>query len=275
MGHRYLIAISTAALVIAAAPSLAQSQLPRPGQLPPAGGQAQPAQRGQAAPQQPQQAAPKPYKVVAVGAPATVNDPTFEAFRKRVGEIAERKDRRALAGLVAQNFFWMGEKGDKADKRRPGIDNLAKAIDLDAKDGSGWETIGGYVADPTASPYPDRKDTVCGPGQPKFNPQELEALAKATGTDEEDWAYTVEAGVEVRAAAQPNAPVIEKLVMQFVRVMPDESPGSEDNPMVRIVAPSGKVGFVPGDAVSPLGGDELCYGKDAGGWKIVGFIGGE
>jgi hypothetical protein len=46
--------------------------------------------------------------------------------------------------------------------------------------------------------------------------------------------------------------------------------------MMRIVTPSGKVGFVAAEAVSPLGSDQLCYGKDASGaWKIVGMIGGE
>ena len=69
-------------------------------------------------------------------------DPSFEAFRKQLGAIAEKKDRKALAGLVAQNFFWMGEKGDKADKKKPGIDNLAKAIQLDGKEAPGWEMLG-------------------------------------------------------------------------------------------------------------------------------------
>jgi len=28
------------------------------------------------------------------------------------------------------------------------------------------------------------------------------------------------------------------------------------------------------DAISPLGNDQICYGKEAAGWKIIGFIGG-
>ena len=75
-------------------------------------------------------------------APAAVADPSFEAFRKQLGAVAEKKDRKALAGLVAQNFFWMGEKGDKADKKKPGIENLAKAIQLDGKEAPGWEMLG-------------------------------------------------------------------------------------------------------------------------------------
>jgi hypothetical protein len=41
------------------------------------------------------------------------------------------------------------------------------------------------------------------------------------------------------------------------------------------VTPSGKVGYVPIDTVSPLGNDQLCYVKDATGWKIAGFVGGD
>ncbi len=287
MRHRAIAAFSVTASLLLAAGSLgfAQSQAPRSGQLPPSGGQGSPPQqRGQAAPPQQQrgqptpppqqQAAPaKPYKPVSVTAPAPLSDPSFEAFRKQIGAIAEKKDRRALAGLVAQNFFWMGEKGDRADKKKPGIDNLAKAIELDGKEGPGWEMLGASAADPTGMPYPDRKDTICAPADPTFNAQELEALAKATGTDEGEWAYPTQPGLEMRASAQPNSPVVEKLGLHFVRVMQDQN--EQPGPMLRVVAPSGKTGFVAADALSPLGNDQLCYSKEGGGWKISGFIGGD
>jgi len=221
--------------------------------------------------------------VVAITAPAPVNDPSFEAFRKQLAAIAQKKDRKALAALVANNFFWMGDKGDKAQKGRPGIENLAKAITLDAKDGSGWDAIDGFSADPTGSPYSERPNTICAPADPNFNAQEFEALTKATGTEDSDWAFPTQPGLEMRAGPQPNAPVVEKLGLHFVRVMDDEGPGqgpppgggNQDKPMLKIVAPSGKVGYVPVDAVSPLVNDQVCYVKEAGGWKIAGFIGGD
>lgn len=277
MRHRVIAAASlaTSLVLAAAATGFAQSQLPRPGQLPPAGGQGgPPPQRGQQ-PAPPPAAAAKPYKPVSISAPAPIGDPSFEAFRKQIAAAAEKKDRKALAGMVAANFFWMGEKGDRADKKRPGIDNLAKAIGLDAKDGHGWEALGGYSSDPTGTAFPDRKDTICAPADPVFNPQELEALAKSTGTEEGEWAYPMQAGLEVHSGPQPNSPVVEKLGMHFIRVMEDGSPSSQDSPMVKVVAPSGKTGFVPGDAISPLGNDQICYSKDGAGWKISGFIGGE
>ncbi len=273
MKPHIIAVVSITSFLLAAAPALAQ---PRPGQLPPPSGQGGPPQRGQPAPPQQQQAAaPKPYKPVSISAPAAVTDPSFEEFRKQLGAIAEKKDRKALAGLMAPNFFWMGEKGDRADKKRSGVDNLAKAIQLDGKEAPGWELLGAASADPTGTPFPNRKDTICAPADPTFNPQELEALAKATGTDEGEWAYPTQTGLEVHAGPQPNSPVVEKLGLHFVRVMEDDAPGNQQSPMVKVVAPSGKIGFVPAEALSPLGSDQLCYSKEASGWKISGFVGGD
>ncbi len=161
-----------------------------------------------------------------------------------------------------QGFFWLKETGNAAGKRT-GIDALATALSLAAKDGSGWESLAEFAADETAAPYPDRPNTVCSPAGPDFNPQDLEKLAETTKTDIGDWGFTAQEGVEVHAAGQQNSPVIEKLGMQFVRVMPDTAPNASQD-FMRIVTPSGKVGFVAAEAINPLGSDQLCFGKDAG-----------
>jgi hypothetical protein len=295
---------AAAALLAAAAlwagPSVAQSQQPRQQQVPPPGGQAQPLQRGPQPvppaaqqrpqqqpqpPQQPQQAQqppqppPGPYQPVMISAPQPVSDPSFEPFRNQITEIARRKDRAALARLiVAQGFFWLGEQGDKADRRRPGIDNLSRALNLAAKDGVGWEALAGYASDPTAMPFPEKKDTLCAPADPVFDEKALEELTKATGTSVGDWGYPVQPSIEVRQTAQPNSPVLEKLGMHFVRVIDEPNPpqpAANQPPMLRVVTPSGKTGFLSAEVLSPLGNDQLCYVKEAGGWKIAGFIGGE
>ena len=132
-------AAATGATAPAAAAALAQ-QPPQPQQLRPLQQPQQPPQAQQPAPAQ-KVAPAKPYAPIAVTLPKPYVDPAFEAFRKQLGAIAARKDRGALARLVANDFFWMGEKGDKANKKKPGIDNLAAAIGLDAKDGPGWEML--------------------------------------------------------------------------------------------------------------------------------------
>lgn len=230
----------------------------------------------------PQQAKPQPvraYKPVEVKLPAPLNDASFEAFRKRLGEIAQKRDRAALAGLVvAQGFFWETESGDKSDKAKPGIDTLSAIIDLGGKDAAGWDLLTAYAGDPTAQPFPGRPNVVCAPADPTFDENALEELAKATRSDPGDWAFPLAEGVEVRASGNPKAPVVEKLGLHFVRILPDSDsddapPEANQAPLIKIATPSGKTGFVLADAIAPLGNDQICYVKDAAGWKIAGFVG--
>ena len=218
----------------------------------------------------------KPYKAVAVTLPSVNSDPGFAAFRKQLGDLAQRKDRAALAKLVvAQGFFWMQDK-DLADKRKPGIANLASAVDLDAKDGSGWEALSTYANDPTGQQLPDRPNVICAPAEPSLDPNAFDELVKSTHIDPPDWGYPAKDGVEVRSAGKPDAPVVDKLALTLVRVLPDSAPpdSADQQAFLHIATPSGKTGFVPLEAMSSLGGDQMCYTKDASGWKITGYFGG-
>jgi hypothetical protein len=277
---RTFVVSTIVAAGLIALPAAAQQTLPRPpSKMPPPGMQkgsppGPPGQKG-APQQQAPMAPPAPYAALKVAPPKPFADPSLAAFRKELTAVAQRKDRPALAKLViVQGFFWLKEDGNAAGKKT-GIEALATALSLAARDGSGWDTLTEFAADETAAAYPDRPNTVCSPAGPEFDAQALEKLAESTRTDVGDWGFTSADGVEVRASAVQNAPVIEKLGMQFVRVMPDTAPNAAQD-FMRIVAPSGKVGFVPAEAINPLGSDQLCYGKDAAGaWKIVGMIGGE
>jgi hypothetical protein len=265
--HRFaLTALAATALVIAgalaAAPLLAQ----------------QPAPPAQGAPGQaptPALAPPKPYMPVAIKLPIPVADPTFVAFRKQVGDIAAKKDRAALAKLVAPSFFLVNGEKDAADKKKPGIDNLAKALGLDGKDGAaGWATLAEYAKEPTAEPDAEHKGALCAPADPAFDENAAEALAKQTQTDPGDWGYPVKDGVEVRATGKPDAPVADKLGLYLVRVYPDDSPAAavQGPDFIRVVLPSGKTGYVAADQLLSLGNEQLCYAKQGNAWRIAGFI---
>jgi hypothetical protein len=233
------------------------------------------AQQKQAPKQAPAQTA-KPYNPVAVKLPAPLADPSFEAFRKQLGEIAAKKDRAALAKLVvAKGFFWDGEKGEQADPKKSGIDNLVAAIVLSGKQPVGWDMLQGYAQDPTGSPYPGKQGVICAPADPEFDEKALEDVAKATGSDPGDWAFSLADGVEVRAAARQNAPVTEKMGMHLIRIMPDDAPppSQTEIPLVKVATPSGKIGFISADVLAPLGNDQVCYVKEADGWRIAGFVG--
>src|SRR5262249_53059873 len=126
------------------------------------------AQQKSAAPPPPPAAKPKPYKPLPVTLPAPVNDPSFDAFRKDVATVAQKKDRAALAKMVvAKGFFWEREDGKPLPKKS-GTDILAQALNLGAKDGSGWDALAGFAAEPTAAPLPERKEVLCAPATPTF-----------------------------------------------------------------------------------------------------------
>jgi hypothetical protein len=224
------------------------------------------------------QEAPKPrtYKPVAIELPLPVKDPSFVAFRKQVGDIAKRKDRAALAKVVASNFFWSIDDGtDVTDKARSGADNLARALYLDNAETEGWDILAAFAAEATADPLTQRKGVICGPGEPKYDGAAVTELGKSTGTTSAAWYFPVNDGIPVRDGLAPSSPVIGKLGMHLIWIYPDDSPeGAASAEMVRIILPSGKFGYVPSDALLPLPGDLLCYAKDGNAWKIAGYVGG-
>lgn len=268
-------------LALALAAPFADAQ-PKPGQLAPGPGQqAQPSQRDPAPGQPPQAAPPKPYKEIAVSLPQTGTDPSFAAFLKQLDDIAMKKDRAALARVVvASNFFWIGDvngrEGEKANKRKSSIDNLAAAIELDDKEGSGWALLAQAAKAPSLEPMAQKRGVLCSPAGPTYDEKAVEQVTKETGTSPFDWAAPVKPGVDVHASAQPNSPVIGKLGMYLVRIMPEEPPAGSQAPqstLVRMVMPNGKLGFVAYQSLLPIAFDQLCYIKDASGWKIAGYYG--
>jgi len=221
-------------------------------------------------------AAPKPYKAVSITLPAALNDPTFDAFRKQLSEVVQKKDRAALTGLVAGSFFWVPEDADLADKGKPAIDNIAKALSLDGKDAPGWDALAAYAQESTAMADPQRAGVFCAPAEPTFDEKAADDLANTTQTDASDWAFPLRDGIEVHATAKQDSAVVDKLGLYLVRVLADDSPANAVlATSLKVVTPSGKVGYVPVESLLPIGGEQLCYLKDAGGWKIAGFLGGE
>ena len=254
MGAIRLISLLAAALIDGALPPAAQK--------PPAGQQ-----------QPPAPAPAKPYKPVAITSPKPLDDAGFDALRKQLGAAAQKKDRAALAKLVVtKGFFWDRENGDAADKKKSGIDNLATALGLGAKDSAGWDILASYAEEPTAAPSSGHKGAVCAPADPAFNGQEFDALLKATQTDPGEWGYPVSADIDVHGAAQANAPVTGKLALALVRVMPEA--GADTPSYLRVVTPDGKTGYVSVDSIAPIGNDQMCYANEGGAWKIGGYIGG-
>lgn len=221
----------------------------------------------------PQVSRPEPYKAIAVTPPQPLNDPALDGLRKQLGDVAQRKDRAALSRLtVTQGFFWLSENSERADKRKSGAENLAAALGLNNKDGAGWDMLASLADDPTGSPAADHKGAICAPADPTFDGKSFNELLQATKTDAAEWGYPVSDNIEVHVSPQANAPVMDKLGLVFVRIVPEG--GANIPAFLRIITPAGKVGFVSVDSIAPLGNDQLCYVKDSSGWKIGGYVGG-
>lgn len=226
-----------------------------------------------------QAAPPAPYKPVPVKIAPLVSDPSLEAFRKQLVAVAQRKDRAALARMVvAKGFFWERDDGQGADPKKSSVDNLVAAFGLEDADSPGWEVLAVAASDPRAAPDPQKKGVACAPAVPDLDGKAFEALAQQTKTDPSEWAFPYAAGVEVRAEPKADAPVIDKLGLALVRVTIDESPlhavEGTSAEWMRVITPGGKVGYVAAGSLGALVSDQICYIKDASGWKIAGLVGG-
>ena len=187
----------------------------------------------------------KPYQPVAVTPPAPLNDPGFVAFRKQLADVAAHKDRAALAKLVvAQNFFWVQDK-DLADPNKSGIDNLAKAIGLDAKDGAGLGRS--CAASPTSRRPPNlphQKGVFCAPGRSRPSiRRRSRRSARRPRPIRRNGAIRSKPASKCTPRRKPNAPVVEKLGMNLVRVLPDSGQqGDANQPMfLHVALPDGKI----------------------------------
>lgn len=261
------ITVVTLALGLLVLPQLAQAQ-------------AKKSDRPAAEKSAPAPGAPGPYKAVAIKLPESFKDKSFETFREQLAEIAERKDRAALAKLIHKNFFWERQNGNGADSKKSGIANFAAAIGLgNAEDPEGgWEIIAIYAEDPTAFQLSDKPGVICGPADPNFDENAFQALLEGTKTDISDWVYPIADGVEMRAAPRANAAVVEKVGLTFIRVIgPDAPPDSANanaSEYINVMLPSGKAGFVRLQDLASLSISQICYIKDGEAWKITGVLGG-
>ena len=221
----------------------------------------------------PQPAPAVPYKTVSIALPKPMADETFDAMRKQLGEAAQRKDRAAMARLVvAQGFFWQRENRNAADKRKSGFDNLSAALGLTNKGAPAGKFCPAMPRIRPPRPRPCTAASVCAPAEPAYDRKEFADLLKATNSDVTQWGYPVSAGIDVHALPQANAPVIEKLGLHFVRIMPKSA--SDPASYTRIATPGGNTGYVSINSIAPIGNDQICYVKDGGDWKIGGYIGG-
>jgi hypothetical protein len=226
----------------------------------------------------PVKAQPAPYKPVEVTLPTASEDASFNAFRQELAKIAKSRVYSDLAQLVVQRgFFWDRDFGSGFDPKKPGIENLAVAVSLEARNGAGWRTLAAFAAEATVARAPSRPGVMCSPGKPQFSEADLLRLLDVTKSDGSDWLYPRAKVTAVHAAPDHGSELIDTLGPHFVRVWRDQSAKpAEENPVwERVLTPKGQIGFAERNALASLEPGRLCYRRDiTGRWHIAGFVGG-
>ena len=190
-----------------------------PGQLPPPAASAvSRSSAAQAAPPPAAAAAAKPYKAVAISAPAPVTDPSFEAFRKQSAPSPRRRTARRWPAGVAELLLdgREGRQGRQEEARH----RKSRQGDPARRQGrlrAGTRSRRFAPIRPARRFRTARTRSARRPIR-RSTARSSRRSPKSTGTDEGDWAYPTQPGLEVHGGAQPNAPVVEKLGMHFVRV---------------------------------------------------------
>lgn len=231
-----------------------------------------------AAPATAEPRAPKPYTPVAITLPAPPDDPSFATFRTEFAAVAKGRIYGELARLVrAQGFFWDRDFGRVFDARKPAVDNLAAALALEHRDGSGWVALAGFAAETAVEPLESRPGVVCAPARPAYDGAAYARLLDTTYTGGTDWAYPRGAETPVRAAPQADAAVIATLGRQFVLLLGFEGTGDDTvrTQWARVATPDARIGYAAPGSLQSLTAARLCYLKDmVAGWRIAGYVNG-
>jgi len=220
----------------------------------------------------------KPYTPVAITPGKSLADPGFAAFRQAIGAAAKNRHYGDLDGLVQpQGFFWDRDFASGYDPKKPSVDNLAAAIELERGDGMGWGKLSTFAEEKTLEALDSRPGVFCAPARPSYDMVDFSRLLNATYTTAADWAYPLVDGAPVRHEPRGNALPIGQLLLQFVRHLGLQRDGtaSSRNLWAKVALPDGRIGYVEPGHLSSLAVERLCYVKDmVAGWRITGFIGG-
>jgi hypothetical protein len=220
---------------------------------------------------------PKPYATVAIALPAAAADESFTKFRRALAAVAKRRIYSELEALVrTYDFFWGRDFGNGFEPRKPAVDNLAAAIQLERHDGLGWRLLASFAAESSIEPLASRPGVFCAPARPSYDGVAFAKLLHATYTGSTDWAFPRADKIPVRGAPEPRSAAIGTLGMHFIQFLGYAGIDNEPSPghvqWARIITPDAKVGFVAPGSLMSLAAEQLCYIKDLVGWRITGYI---
>jgi hypothetical protein len=228
------------------------------------------------------------YSAVKVQLPDAFHpDAAFQKMQKSLADAVAKKDAQALFSLVGPTFVWMlgGAPADQFDFGGDALQNFkvvfgfreyGKRMDGGVADGPFWDSLTAFAANTT---FDEPADTlVCGPIQATIADNSVfESAKKTIGADNSvDWYYTVTDVAVTPAPTGGGSPVghANQIALPAIDVYPPSTGGQSDPPSthLKVLLPSGKSGWIPVTAATPLDADRLCFARlPNGDWKIALF----
>lgn len=228
-----------------------------------------------------QHAPHRPYAPVRVSIEDLgARDPTFAAFRDRMREIINARDRARWRATISPQFRFLKDLGGSFDPRKTPAENAEYAMGFSAvgADGkpdrhAGWKTLAALFEMPFGHSAVAQR-ALCAPARPRFDERAFERLLAQTETSAPgDW-EAIGPNVNVYAAPRHTSPVIERTGLIFIRIdhwQGDDAIGA----WRRVVTPAGKPGFIRENAIASIYAAQLCVAKNnRGEWRVISWVGG-
>jgi hypothetical protein len=157
--------------------------------------------------------------------------------------------------------------------RAPGADTDGGVVD-----GPRWDVLTAFAADGSYSQVTEGGNLVCSPISAEFDDEEYQRAREAIEPDDDgvEWYFTTTEVTVTKSPDNHSQPIgqLNGIAVPLLDVFPAAVENQPTPPAtyVKILMPSGKVGWIPAEVARPLSSDRLCYAKTPSGeWKIVAF----
>ena len=201
-------------------------------------------------------------------------DKEFAQWLDRLRRVAATKTLSSFSDFVGRGFFWDGFDG--FDSKAPALLSFSRALGGLATEGRRksrnaglpWRHLQAILAQSFWIWADGRPGVACGPADPGYARAKLAAVTGTHGS----WAYP-SSRVVVHESRSIDSRIIGSISNVLVQVLQFPTKVVGRAKFAHIMMPDGQLGYVHGEhELWKLQGDKLCFGKERGKWRIVGYI---
>lgn len=184
-------------------------------------------------------------------------DPSFHAFRRELVAALRRGDRVFVLGVV-------DPKITASFGGHEGIEGFKKYWDLDRPGPEGWNRLRDTLLTILDLGGSFQGDGFCAPYVFSRWPDDRDAF---------EYSAVIGRGVALRSGPSLSAPVLTRLTYDLVKVPSRGADG--DGAWVKVIAPSGKPGYVSGRYLRSPIDYRACFKKAGGKWRMTVLVAGD